>query len=234
MAERTKIAGKQFIKQNLFMIVLIICTAVLITVAGVYYKQSFLLIWPLYNSLIVLLLHSRVNRYGSLMGSLNSLLYTVVYFHYHLYGSALSALLVSFPMQMLTFIRWNRNKWKQATVLRRMDTKQRLLTLLVYAVSLAVMSVVMPLLGAEYAFIDSASSLLGVFTQVMTMLAFVEYSVCMFIGCGLSIVLYITMIVDQPETATYLIYSVYSLICTFFTTVRARKMYSEQQQNAQD
>ena len=82
------------------------CTGVLITVTGVYFNQSFLRILPLYNSLVIASLQSRVNRYSNLLGSINSLLYTVVYFHYNLYASALSALLFSFPMQMITFIRF--------------------------------------------------------------------------------------------------------------------------------
>ena len=79
-------------------------TGVLITIAGVYYKQDFLRILPLYISLIIASLQSRVNRYASLLGSINSLLYGAVYIFYGIYASAISAFLFSFPIQMLTFI----------------------------------------------------------------------------------------------------------------------------------
>ena len=99
-----------FSKKDIFIFILMGCTAVLITVAGLFYQQSFLRILPLYISLVVGMLQSRVNRYSYLIGSMNSLLYGVVYFYYNLYASAFSALLFSFPIQLLTFIRWNKNK----------------------------------------------------------------------------------------------------------------------------
>ena len=64
-----------------------------------------------------------------LLGSINSLLYTVVYFHYNLYASALSALLFSFPMQMITIIRWNKNKWESSTVLKKLSWNKRFILL---------------------------------------------------------------------------------------------------------
>ena len=93
-------------------------TGILITISGIYYKQNFLRILPLYNSLIIALLQSRVNRYSNLLGSINSILYAAVYFYYGLLASAFQALLFSFPMQLITFIRWNKNKWEKSTVLR--------------------------------------------------------------------------------------------------------------------
>ena len=103
------------------------CTAVLITASGIYYKQNFLRILPLYVSLVIALLQSRVNRYASMLGSVNSLLYGAVYFYYNLYGSALSAIFFSCPIQVLTFIRWNKHKSGNSTVLRKMTPKQMIL-----------------------------------------------------------------------------------------------------------
>ena len=107
-------------KKELIIPILMGCTAVLITAAGLYYRQKFLLIIPLYFSLIIGLLQSRVNRFASLIGSANSILYGVVYIYYNIYGSALSAFLFSCPIQLLTFIRWNKNKSGESTKLRRM------------------------------------------------------------------------------------------------------------------
>ena len=114
-------------KKDIFIIILMVFTAILITIAGVYYQQSFLRILPLYVSLVISLLQTRISRFASLMGGINSLLYGAVYIYYSLYGSAFSALLVSFPIQILTFIRWNKNKWEHSTVLKKLNTKQRLL-----------------------------------------------------------------------------------------------------------
>ena len=208
---------------------LMVCTAILITVTGIYYKQNLLKILPLYVSLIIAMLQSRVNRFASLMGSINSILYGVVYFYFNLYGSALSAVLFSFPVQLLTFIRWNKNKWGSSTVLRRMTVKQRLLVLFGFAAALAAMWVVLPLLGAEYVFLDSISSLLGILIYFLTMFAYVEYTFLMIVNGMITIALYVTMLADSPDIAPHLVFAVYSFICIVFAFFQAKKLYSEQQ-----
>ncbi len=126
-------------KKDIFIYFLMAVTGILITVTGIYYKQSFLRILPLYNSLIIAMLQSRVNRYSNLFGSINSILYAAVYMYYGLLASALQAILFSFPMQLITFIRWNKNKWEKSTVLRKLTWKQRALLLVGYLAALLVM-----------------------------------------------------------------------------------------------
>ncbi|MBQ4626121.1 MAG: nicotinamide mononucleotide transporter [Clostridia bacterium] len=218
-------------KKDIFIFILMGCTALLITVAGIYFHQSFLRILPLYISLAVGLLQSRINRYASLLGSINSLLYTVVYIYYNLYGSAFSALLFSFPIQLLTFIRWNKNKWEHSTVLRKLSTKQRMLMLAGYIVALAAMWVILPLIGSQYVFLDSATNLLGILIYFLTMFAYIEYTFLMIINGVIGTALYIAMLGETPEMTTYLIYSVYSFICITFAFFQAKKLYRSQQQS---
>lgn len=217
-------------KKDIFIIILMVCTAILITTAGVYYKQSFLRILPLYVSLIISFLQTRINRFASLLGSINSLLYGAVYIYYSLYGSAFSALLFSCPVQLLTFIRWNKNKWKSSTVLRKLSWKQRILISVGFIGALAAMWILLPLIGAQYVFLDSITNILGILIYFLTMFAFVEYTFLMIINGIIGIVLYITMLGDSPEIATYLIYSVYSFICIVFAFFEARKLYDTQQE----
>ncbi len=216
-------------KKDIFIFVLMIFTGVLITVTAIHNKQNFLQIMPLYVSLIIGMLQSRVNRYASLMGSINSLVYGAVYVYFRLYGSALSAILFSCPVQMLTFIRWNKNKWESSTVMRKMTAKQRILLSAGFAVVLVAMWIILPMLGSEYVFLDSVTTLLGIVIYFMTMFAYVEYTVLMLINGVIGIALYITMVGDNSEIATHLIFSVYSLICVVFAFFEARKLYKKQQ-----
>ena len=225
---------KSFSKKDIFIFILMACTGVLITAAGIYHRQSFLRILPLYISLIIALLQSRVNRYASLLGSMNSLLYGAVYFYYNLYASAFSAVLFSFPIQLLTFIRWNKNKWEHATLLKKLTVKQRTLIAVGYVVALAVMWVVLPLIGSRYVFLDSVTNLLGILIYFLTMFAYVEYTFLMIINGVIGTALYISMLQDTPETLTYLIFSVYSFICIVFAFFEAQKLYgSQKKQQAQ-
>ncbi len=203
-------------------------TGILITVSGIYYKQSFLRILPLYNSLIIALLQSRVNRYSNLLGSINSILYAAVYFYYGLMASTFHALLFSFPMQMITFIRWNRNKWDKSTVLHKMTWWQRLILIFGYFTALLIMWKILPLFGAKYVLLDSATNLLGIIILFLTMFAFIEYTPCMIVNGIIGIVLYIAMLKETPDIMPFLIFSVYSFICICFAFFEARRLYKKQ------
>lgn len=231
MQSETQILKQKMSKKDMFITIIMMCTAVLVTVAGVYYKQGFLRILPLYVSLIIGSLQSRVNRYSNLLGSVNSLLYGAVYFYYNLYGSALSAVFFSFPIQMITFIRWSKNKSGHSTVLRRMSKKQLIVLILAYAVALAALWVLLPLIGSEYVFLDSATTLLGILIYFLTMFAFVEYTYFMLINGVINIALYISMLGDSPETMSYFIFSIYSFICVAFASFEAQRLYKQQQLN---
>ncbi len=221
--------NRQFVKENLPLLCGLAVTAAGITTAGILFRQSPFRILPLYVSLVIALLQSRMIRYASLVGGFNSILYALVYAHFHLYASATYALLVSCPIQIVTFIRWSRKPWGRSTVFRRLTAKQRLLTVVVFAGLLAGLALLLPLLGGEHSFLDSAVTLLGILTSVLTMLAYMEYAVLMVTGGLVSASLYISMLGDHPEQVTYLIFTLYSLTCCVIAGFRIGKLYKEQQ-----
>ncbi len=223
--------AKTFSKKDIIIFILMGLTAVGITVSSVYTKQNFLNILPLYISLVIAMLQSKVNRYSCLLGSMNSILYGVVYFYFKLYASALSAVLFSCPIQMITFIRWNKNKRGNSTKLNKLTLKQILLIAAGYVVALILMWKILPLLGAEYVFLDSVSNLLGIVIYFLTMFAFIEYTFCMIVNGLITIVLYSTMLPTTPDILTHLIFAVYSFICITFAFFEARKLYKSQQES---
>ena len=111
-------------------------TAVLITIAGIYYKQHPLHILPLYVSLVIGALQAKANRFASLLGGINSILYAIVYLYLGLYASALYAILFSCPVQLVTFVRWNQ-KYGSSTVFRKMTSKQRIVVSVSFVFSVA-------------------------------------------------------------------------------------------------
>ena len=113
-------------KDNLPFYVLMAITFVLLTIARIYCKQPLLRTLPLYISLVVGFLQSRVNRYAPLIGGFNSLLYAYVYYYFGLMAMAAYALHVSCPIQLITFLQWNKRAYKHSTVFRCMTTKQRI------------------------------------------------------------------------------------------------------------
>lgn len=221
--------GKHFFtKDNLPRILLMAVTAVLITVTGITFRQSFIRILPLYVSLVVGILQSRANRYASLLGGLNSILYTLVYVYLGLYASAGYALLFSFPLQIITFILWSRRKRGESTKFRRLSWGQRGLVLAGYAACFMVLGFVLKAAGSNHQLLDNLTSLTGILISVLTMFAFVEYTWLMLPSGVLSIVLNFATMQTNPEQITYVIFSFYSIICVTVQFFRVRRLYAEQ------
>ena len=205
-------------------------TAVAITITGIIWKQSFIRILPLYISLTVMLLQSRANRYAPLIGGLNSILYIFTYIYLGLYASAAYALLFSFPVQLLTFVRWSKRAYKNSTRFRSMTQKQRIILLLAFAASFCIIFAILSVLDSSYQFVDSLSSLTGAVVSILTMFAFVEYTWLMIPNCILGIILNVMTMIDHPEQITYLIYSVFSLVCVTRGFISVRNLYKEQKE----
>ena len=218
-----------FTKSNLLFAVMIFITFLLITATGIYFGQSFLRILPLYVSLIVMFLQTRVNRFAYLLGGLNSLLYGYVYFYYQLYASMAYAVLVSCPFQIVTFILWSKRPWGQSTVFRKLTKKQLIWVGVSFAAVWAGMQIVLNALNSSYQLLDSTVSLIGILASVMVMLSFVEHTYLSFPSGIINICLYVTMLKNSPEQITYLIFSLYSFICTTVTFIKTRKVYALQQ-----
>ena len=207
---------------------LMLITAIAVTVTGILFDQSILRILPLYISMFISLLQSRVNRYAPLIGAFNSLLYAGVYFYYGLYASVLYAVLVSFPLQFVTFIRWNSNPYQKSTVFRRMTGKQRAVVALIAVTFWCGMLIVLKRLDSSHQILDNTVTMLGILSTVLMMLSYIEYTALMIPGNLFSIALYIAMIKESPEQITYLIYTLFSGYCVVRAFFRARKLYTEQ------
>ena len=152
-----------------------------------------------------------------------------MYVYYHLYASALYALLVSCPLQIITFIRWKKRAWRQSVTLRSMTTKQRLIALALAIAGWGILYVVMTFIGSSYMLFDNTLMLIGICSTVLTMLAYREYTGLYIPNCVVNVVLYITMLGENPEQLTYLIFSIYALICSVLAVIEARKLYKIQQ-----
>lgn len=219
---------KTFAKENAPRLCLMGITAILITVTGVIFHQSVIRILPLYISLVIGLLQSRANRFAPLLGGFNSLLYMIVYLYLGLYASAGYALLFSCPVQLMTFVRWSKNRYQDSTQFRAMTWGQRAAAAVGYSAAVTVLCLVLNMLGSDYSLLDSLSSLLGILVSILTMFAFVEYTWLMLPSGIISICLDLSVTADHPEQITYVIYAFYSLICVTIGFFRVRKLYAEQ------
>ena len=209
--------------------IIIVATGIAIFVAGIVCKQEFFLMIPLFVSLFVMAFQSEANRIGPLIGSINSVIYTAAYIYMGVYASAASAILFSFPIQLMTFFRWKKNAYKKTAIFRKMSTKMRIVWSALFLVAWAVIAVIFMHLDYEYAILDSCTLLFGFVIPVLTMLAYIEYTYLWIAQCVLGVFLNIQMVVNDPKETTYLIYGVYALYCVICAFINVQKFYKEQQ-----
>ena len=207
---------------------LVFVTFLLITVTGIIFRQVWYRILPLYISLFVMLLQTRANRYAFLLGGLNSILYAIVGFSLKLYGSGCSALLISFPMQVLTFIRWNKESYGNSTVLKRLTNKSRVFFILGFALLWSILYFVLSKLDSGYIILDNTVTILGLFGTVFSLLRLIEYPFISIISSFINLILYIVMLKEHPGQITYVIYTAYSIICCAISLRFMTKLYIKQ------
>ena len=210
------------------MLILMLVTAALITATGVTFGQTFINILPLYVSLCVGLLQSRVSRTAYLIGACNSLLYAVVYAHFKLYASAAYAVLFSSTIQFATYFRWKSRPQGQSTLFRAMTNRQRLLVAGLFGLCWGAAWLILSRADSGYRILDISTSLLGILISLLTMLAYIEYAPLMILSGTVNIVLFAAMLRDHPAQITYMIYALYSMVCQIGALKRVLRLYKEQ------
>ena len=215
-------------KISIPLLLLLCVTAVGITVSGILYRQPILYMIPLYISLVISFLQSKVNRTAYLIGAVNSLLYAVAYRHFKLYASAVYAVLFSCTIQLATYFMWKKNPSGKATIFRALKPTRRIAAAVSFAAIWGILYAILSVTDAKYRFFDISSSLLGILISVMTMLAYIEYIPLMILSQFISIGLYLSMMQENVAQITYLIYTLFSTVCQFAALKKAIGLYKQQ------
>lgn len=204
-------------------------TFIVITIANILYPQPFIQVLPLYISLLINTLLSRANRYAPLIGACNCLLYGYAYFALDLYGHMAYSVLVSCPLQLITFILWSKRPYGSSTVFRQLGKKRFLILVAIFAVAWLIFYVMLQAVGSSYIILDNTVSLLGIIAAALTMFSFVEYTTISLIQVILAAVLYAIMLPNEPDILVHLIFGIYTIVCVANAYVHVRKLYREQQ-----
>ena len=214
---------------KLYKKIVIIITGIIILITGILTKQNALLMVPLFISLFVMGFQSEANRLGVLIGSINSLVYTGAYIYMGVYASAASAILFSFPIQLMTFFSWKKNAYKKTVVFKRMSNKVRLLFAAGVVALWAVTAYIFTLKNYQYAIWDSYLFIMGFVVPILTMLAYIEYTYLWIVNCIIGLFLNVQMVIVDYTTATYFIYGIYALYSVIGAYMSVQRFYREQQ-----
>lgn len=202
------------------MIVLASIEFIIVAVLSVILKIEFYSALPLLISAVIMFMQTRVNRYAFLIGSINSIIYALAYFYMRLYGSMLSALLFSFPFQIITFISWQKHTREGVTEIRRFSNKGRICLFSAMAVIWIVMYIVFSAFGSSYVIWDNSVLVIGTAGIILCTLRYSEYAILNIISSVINVVLFSCMSAHDITKIIWLIYSVYCVICLAVTFIK--------------
>ena len=222
--------AQKLLKENWPLFLMLLVTGIGVTVTAIIFKTPPINVLPLYNSLIIMALSARANRYSLLLGGVNSILYGLVNYSFGLFGQMAYCFLFSFPVQIISFILYSRRKYGFSTLFRKMSWRLRGLAAAVFAACWIGVIAVLQLLGGDYVIMDTTITIFGVFITIMTMFAFVEVPFLNVFNGVIGIAQYVNMMMDGKfERSPFLIFNVYSTTCVVLGLIRTVKLYKEQQ-----
>jgi nicotinamide riboside transporter PnuC len=213
---------------NVYKYVLIAITAVAISVAALLTGCPIYRIVPLYVSLFVMYLQTKASRFSFLLGGCNAAYYGVVYVFLGLYGMALYSILVASPIQIVTYIRWKKPAYKHAALLKKLDWKQRLCSVLGFGAVWCVLYLILSSFGSGYLILDNTTSVIGTAANLASLLYLIEFPYVQCVSLVLNIILNVQIVQNDPKQWTFLIYTVYALICALISAVYMQKLYNWQ------
>ena len=215
--------SKAIIKNKISpMVILAGIELISVAVLSIVLKVKIISALPLMISAVVMFMQTRVNRYAFLLGSINSLIYVGAYISMKLYGSAFSALLLSFPFQIAAFINWQKNTTKGTTEIKRLSNKARLLLFVSMAAIWVVLFLLFNFLGSAHVVLDNTIAVVGIVSSVLCLLRYAEFSVFQIISSLVNVVLFSIMTKSDTTKVIWLIYSIYCVICCSITFIKTR------------
>ncbi|MBO5224771.1 MAG: nicotinamide mononucleotide transporter [Clostridia bacterium] len=225
--------------KNIIDYILLGVAFVAILVLGIIEKQDVIKIIPALFGLIVYMLASKAFRIAYLFGAINSAIYSVGYFMMGLYGNAFVNLCLYVPIQIFTFIQWSKQKYKQATVFKKLPVKFELLLFAGATVAWGLCWFILTLIpgSSSVPAFDAIGTVLGPITAVTTMFALMETIGYELIATGSNVIMWLILVISSAlrgegiADITYLITTCFTLYCQICKTFTWIKLYKEQKNN---
>ena len=204
-------------------------TGIIILVCAIVFKQMFIKVLPLFFSLLIMLLNSRANRIGFILGAINSCIYIIGYLMEGVYGTVASTVF-GIVIMLISYFRWKNNAYGKATVFRRFSARGRVLLALVLCAVWAATSFTLSKIGGTATAIDGLTMVLGFATNILTIVAYVEAPFLNIISglCQFALWVQIVFINGNYAAVTYLVYNIYCTYMTIRTFYRWHALYKEQ------
>lgn len=201
-----------------------------ILACAIIFKQSFIKTLPVCFSLVIILLNSRANRIGFLLGALNSCIYIIGFLMEGVYGSVASTA-VGIVFAVIAYFSWKKEAYGKAAVFRAFIGRQRIILSFVLAVAWGISSFVLWRMDGTAVLVDGLVFVFGLIIPILNIKAYIESALLNIVNCAMQAVMWAQIIITNGNlaTLTYLIYSIYCTYMVVRTFLRWLSLYKEQQ-----
>ncbi len=208
---------KQFVKFELtgwtkFEISWLIISVCLITGLSIYWGDNLMGIISSVSGVICVLCTGKGKLSAYIFGLVNCVLYAIIAYKAKLYGETMLNLIYYVPMQFVGFRTWSKhiNTETAEVEKRKMNTKQRIILVLLIAVATVIYGFLLKYLNDSMPFIDSFTTMASVFALIVSIKMYVEQWYIWFFVDGMTVVMWaIAYANGNDSVATLIMWALY-------------------------
>ena len=205
-------------------------------VCGIVTHQKFIKLLPSLISLVVIYLVSKANRFNFLLGACNAVIYCIGYFMEGLYASIVSSVVISMPIQIVSFITWKKNaktaSGGQTTQMKSFPKMVLLgIALGLFVTAVGLYFIFSSLQGAKMQGLDVALLVVGTAASVFMMLRYYESIYFYLANAAINFVMWLIIVIGNVSNINYLISAAYTVVSSVIACYNWRKIYVSQKKS---
>lgn len=200
-------------------------TAVCLIVCTLVFNQLFIKVLPCFVSLFVLMFSAKANRISFVIGAINCVIYSIGYAMESLWGSVGQVMLVSAPIQIVSFFVWKKWSKNGLTKIRKLNIKGWLLLFVCFSVGWFVFLYIFRLLNDSSLYLDNTLFVLSLCSAFLVIFGYVETKFIDAFSISVSIVLWSLKVSIDIRNITYLIFNIYSFYMSVLGCVIWTRLY---------
>lgn len=214
---------KKFFKNEVygwskFEVIWLVVATVVILGLSIYWHESIIGIIAALTGVICVILTGKGKISSYVFGTINTVLYAYIALGAKYYGEVMLNMLYYLPMNFVGFITWKKyiNSETQEVEKRKLTFKCQGIIAILCAICVYGYGLVLKKLGGSLPFVDSMSTVLSVFAQILCVKRYMEQWLLWIVVDVVTVIMWIAAFFNGGESiATLLMWSVYLLNAIF-------------------
>ncbi len=185
---------------------------------------------PTLITLIVQILLVAANRNAFLIGGLNAALYGVSYILDGVYFSAISAMLISTPIQLASYFTWKKNSSGDRVKFKKMSFGALAATVAIIVAGWAgcYFGLSPFFAGGNYPILDTLTFSIGTVVTVIVAMRYIESQYLNAISCLIGLAMWTLIAIKNPTSINQVVITLYNLFRVVQAAINWTKQYLDQ------